>query len=163
MNHGQGLDHRTCCQATVHIRLFSTTPDGCNYHGEEFDFTTAALFKFVDREGDEFRGEAERAGFYFLLSSEPGRLIKWKKGFSINGTVKFKTLSNICWATLSILVYMAWTELFNKHMNYFGKFMVVKLDILWQLFLPSKGAVFSPSSFCPSSGAEFIKHLRHWG
>jgi hexokinase len=71
---------------------------------ELFDFIAAALAKFVDTEGDDFHlpeGRHRELGFTFSfpvnqLSISSGTLIKWTKGFSINGTVKFRTLCRIC-------------------------------------------------------------------
>jgi hexokinase len=62
------------------------------------------LAKFVETEGDEFHlpvGRQRELGFTFSfpvnqLSISSGTLIKWTKGFSINGAVKFKTLHSIC-------------------------------------------------------------------
>ncbi|KAF6991179.1 hypothetical protein CFC21_008290 [Triticum aestivum] len=62
---------------------------------ELFDFIAAVLAKFVETEGDEFHlpmGRQRELGFTFSfpvnqLSISSGTLIKWTKGFSINGTV----------------------------------------------------------------------------
>ncbi|KAL6620558.1 hypothetical protein ACP70R_035697 [Stipagrostis hirtigluma subsp. patula] len=62
---------------------------------ELFDFIAAALAKFVETEGDDFHlpeGRQRELGFTFSFpvhqnSISSGTLIKWTKGFSINGTV----------------------------------------------------------------------------
>jgi hexokinase len=63
---------------------------------ELFDFIAAALAKFVGTEGEDFQlpeGRQRELGFTFSFpvnqtSISSGTLIKWTKGFSINGTVK---------------------------------------------------------------------------
>ena len=63
---------------------------------ELFDFIAAALAKFVDTEGEDFHlpeGRQRELGFTFSFpvnqtSISSGTLIKWTKGFSVNGTVK---------------------------------------------------------------------------
>jgi hexokinase len=67
---------------------------------ELFDFIAAALAKFVDTEGDDFHlpeGRQRELGFTFSFpvnqtSISSGTLIKWTKGFSINGTVKIRNI-----------------------------------------------------------------------
>ncbi|XP_010924444.1 hexokinase-2 isoform X2 [Elaeis guineensis] len=62
---------------------------------ELFDFIAAALAKFVASEGEEFHlpvGRQRELGFTFSFpvkqtSISSGTLIKWTKGFAINGTV----------------------------------------------------------------------------
>ncbi|KAJ4787510.1 Hexokinase [Rhynchospora pubera] len=62
---------------------------------ELFDFIAAALARFVETEGDEFRipeGRQRELGFTFSfpvkqLSLASGTLIKWTKGFCIEDTV----------------------------------------------------------------------------
>uniref|UniRef100_A0A452ZL29 Phosphotransferase n=2 Tax=Aegilops tauschii subsp. strangulata TaxID=200361 RepID=A0A452ZL29_AEGTS len=62
---------------------------------ELFDFIASVLAKFVETEGDEFHlpvGRQRELGFTFSfpvnqLSISSGTLIKWTKGFSINGAV----------------------------------------------------------------------------
>ncbi|KAL6851612.1 hypothetical protein ACP4OV_020176 [Aristida adscensionis] len=62
---------------------------------ELFDFIAAALAKFVETEGADFHlpeGRQRELGFTFSFpvhqtSISSGTLIKWTKGFSINGTV----------------------------------------------------------------------------
>jgi len=63
---------------------------------ELFDFIAAELEKFVGTEGEDFHlpdGRQRELGFTFSFpvhqtSISSGTLIKWTKGFSINGTVK---------------------------------------------------------------------------
>jgi hexokinase len=63
---------------------------------ELFDFIAAALAKFVDTEGEDFQlpeGRQRELGFTFSFpvnqtSISSGTLIKWTKGFSVNGMVK---------------------------------------------------------------------------
>ena len=65
---------------------------------ELFDFIVAELERFVETEGDDFHlpvGRHRELGFTFpfvlhqtLISL--GTLVKWKKGFCINGMVKIK-------------------------------------------------------------------------
>ncbi|KAM0887795.1 hypothetical protein ACQ4PT_028783 [Festuca glaucescens] len=70
---------------------------------ELFDFIAAALAKFVDTEGDDFHipeGRQRELGFTFSfpvnqLSISSGTLIKWTKGFSINGTVGEDVVSEL--------------------------------------------------------------------
>lgn len=65
---------------------------------ELFDFIAAALAKFVDTEGDDFHlpeGRQRELGFTFSFpvnqtSISSGTLIKWTKGFSINGAVRIQ-------------------------------------------------------------------------
>jgi hexokinase len=65
---------------------------------ELFDFIAAALAEFVATEGDDFHlpeGRQRELGFTFSFpvnqtSISSGTLIKWTKGFSINGTVKYE-------------------------------------------------------------------------
>lgn len=66
---------------------------------ELFDFIAAALAEFVETEGDDFHlpeGRQRELGFTFSFpvhqtSISSGTLIKWTKGFSINGAVNVKT------------------------------------------------------------------------
>lgn len=70
---------------------------------ELFDFIAAALAQFVDTEGDEFHlpeGRQRELGFTFSfpvnqLSISSGTLIKWTKGFSVNGTVGEDVVSEL--------------------------------------------------------------------
>nr|QXR02139.1 HXK5a [Phyllostachys edulis] len=70
---------------------------------ELFDFIAAALAKFVDTEGDDFHlpeGRQRELGFTFSFpvnqtSISSGTLIKWTKGFSINGTVGEDVVSEL--------------------------------------------------------------------
>lgn len=65
---------------------------------ELFDFIVAELERFVETEGDDVHlpvGRHRELGFTFpfvlhqtLISS--GTIVKWKKGFCINGMVKIK-------------------------------------------------------------------------
>ena len=65
---------------------------------ELFDFIAAELERFVGTEGDDFylpEGRHRELGFTFSFpvhqtSISSGTLIKWTKGFCINGTVKIK-------------------------------------------------------------------------
>lgn len=65
---------------------------------ELFDFIAAELESFVKTEGEDFHlpeGRQRELGFTFSFpvhqtSISSGTLIKWTKGFSINGTVKFE-------------------------------------------------------------------------
>lgn len=67
---------------------------------ELFDFIAAALAKFVDTEGEDFHlpeGRQRELGFTFSFpvnqtSISSGTLIKWTKGFSINGAVKIQNI-----------------------------------------------------------------------
>jgi hexokinase len=62
---------------------------------ELFDFIASALAKFVASEGEDFHlpeGRQRELGFTFSFpvkqsSIASGTLIKWTKGFSIDGTV----------------------------------------------------------------------------
>ncbi|AQK87814.1 hexokinase2 [Zea mays] len=70
---------------------------------ELFDFIAAALAKFVDTEGEDFHlpeGRQRELGFTFSFpvnqtSISSGTLIKWTKGFSINGTVGEDVVSEL--------------------------------------------------------------------
>uniref|UniRef100_A0A0D9WIU0 Phosphotransferase n=1 Tax=Leersia perrieri TaxID=77586 RepID=A0A0D9WIU0_9ORYZ len=70
---------------------------------ELFDFIAAALAKFVDTEGDDFHlpeGRQRELGFTFSFpvhqtSISSGTLIKWTKGFSINGAVGEDVVSEL--------------------------------------------------------------------
>jgi hexokinase len=82
---------------------------------ELFDFIAAALAKFVDTEGDDFHlpeGRQRELGFTFSfpvnqLSISSGTLIKWTKGFSINGTVNSEHYADYVQQTPRTLVDMA--------------------------------------------------------
>ena len=71
---------------------------------ELFDFIAAELEKFVGTEGEDFHlpdGRQRELGFTFSFpvhqtSISSGTLIKWTKGFSINGTVKARPLFIVC-------------------------------------------------------------------
>lgn len=64
-------------------------------HQELFDFIASALVKFVDSEGEDFHlhsGRQRELGFTFSFpvkqtSVASGTLIKWTKGFNIDGMV----------------------------------------------------------------------------
>ncbi|KAG2618022.1 hypothetical protein PVAP13_3NG258140 [Panicum virgatum] len=70
---------------------------------ELFDFIAAALAKFVDTEGEDFHlpeGRQRELGFTFSFpvnqtSISSGTLIKWTKGFSVNGTVGADVVSEL--------------------------------------------------------------------
>ncbi|XP_062180188.1 hexokinase-5-like isoform X2 [Phragmites australis] len=70
---------------------------------ELFDFIAAALAKFVHTEGEDFHlpeGRQRELGFTFSFpvhqtSISSGTLIKWTKGFSINGTVGEDVVSEL--------------------------------------------------------------------
>ncbi|KAJ1263720.1 hypothetical protein BS78_09G207600 [Paspalum vaginatum] len=70
---------------------------------ELFDFIAAALAKFVDTEGEDFHlpeGRQRELGFTFSFpvnqtSISSGTLIKWTKGFSINGAVGEDVVSEL--------------------------------------------------------------------
>ncbi|KAL5655461.1 hypothetical protein ACJX0J_034780, partial [Zea mays] len=70
---------------------------------ELFDFIAAALAKFVGTEGEDFQlpeGRQRELGFTFSFpvnqtSISSGTLIKWTKGFSINGTVGEDVVSEL--------------------------------------------------------------------
>lgn len=61
-----------------------------------FDYIAKALAKFISTEGENFRlsdGRQRELGFTFSfpvkqMSIASGTLIKWTKGFSIDGTVR---------------------------------------------------------------------------
>ncbi|CAN6341339.1 unnamed protein product [Urochloa humidicola] len=70
---------------------------------ELFDFIAAALAKFVDTEGEDFHlpeGRQRELGFTFSFpvnqtSISSGTLIKWTKGFSVNGMVGEDVVSEL--------------------------------------------------------------------
>ncbi|KAL5203504.1 hypothetical protein ABZP36_014456 [Zizania latifolia] len=70
---------------------------------ELFDFIAAALSKFVETEGDDFHlpvGRQRELGFTFSFpvnqtSISSGTLIKWTKGFSINGAIGEDVVSEL--------------------------------------------------------------------
>ncbi|CAL4902189.1 unnamed protein product [Urochloa decumbens] len=70
---------------------------------ELFDFIAAALAKFVDSEGEDFHlpeGRQRELGFTFSFpvnqtSISSGTLIKWTKGFSVNGMVGEDVVSEL--------------------------------------------------------------------
>ncbi|RLM98478.1 hexokinase-5 [Panicum miliaceum] len=70
---------------------------------ELFDFIAAALAKFVDTEAEDFHlpeGRQRELGFTFSfpvnqISISSGTLIKWTKGFSVNGTVGADVVSEL--------------------------------------------------------------------
>jgi len=81
---------------------------------ELFDFIASALAKFVAAEGDDFHlsvGRQRELGFTFSFpvkqnSIASGTLIKWTKGFSIDGTVNLYNLFFFNFVTYHVIWYV---------------------------------------------------------
>lgn len=122
---------------------------------ELFDFIAAELEKFVRTEGEDFHlpdSKQRELGFTFSFpvhqtSISSGTLIKWTKGFCINGTVKTRIhLFLLCWLYYLYLFILPvpWPEadyaakiwILSNYYTFFLTIPCVNLASAFLFFLP---------------------------